>query len=61
MPDKKMIEQRKYELVRPFIFATMGEVGQQEANVQKIFKLLNSRQGELVFEKAGVVSATEGE
>ena len=61
MPDKKMIEQRKYELVRPFIFATMGEMGQQEANVQKIFKLLNSRQGELVFEKAGVVSATEGE
>ena len=58
-PDIESIGKGDYFLVRPFILATyeMGN-GQNEA-VRKIFELLESKQGGIIFEKAGVVSVAE--
>ncbi len=57
VPNQKNIESGEYFLVRPFILATKGEINQQKEPIQKIFQVLDSEQGEMIFETAKVVSA----
>lgn len=58
-PDTKSIGDGKYFLVRPFILATYGEKSCQSEAVNKIFELLECKQGEIIFEKAGVGAAAK--
>lgn len=57
-PDMQTIGTGKYTLVRPFILATKGKITEQEEKVQRIFHLLKSRQGEILFERAKISKAT---
>jgi len=59
LPDRRALEQGQYLLTRPFILATLGEIERQDTKVQKIFALLATRQGEIIFEKAGVAATTK--
>lgn len=58
-PTKETIANGTYFLIRPFIFVTKGRIEQQMEEVQEIFDLLSSEQGEIIFERAKVVPATE--
>ena len=58
-PTKETIANGTYFLIRPFIFVTKGRIEQQIEEVQEIFDLLSSKQGEIIFERAKVVPATE--
>ena len=59
VPTKETIANGTYFLIRPFIFVTKGRIEQQIEEVQEIFDLLSSKQGEIIFERAKVVPATE--
>ena len=56
-PNAWSIGKGEYILVRPFILATSTERNEQKELVRKLFLLLESRQGDIVFERAGVAAA----
>lgn len=58
-PTKETIANRGYFLTRPFSLVTKGTIENQVEEIQEIFNLLSSEQGEIIFEKAKVVPATE--
>ncbi len=59
IPDKNALEQGNYFLARPFILATLGKKESQCEEIRKIFRLLETKQGEIIFEKAGVAAAAK--
>ena len=56
-PERDTIGNGEYPMVRPFILATKGGVEEQTEAVQRIFHILESRQGEILFERAKVAKA----
>ncbi len=58
-PTKENIANGDYFLTRPFSLVTKGTIENQVEEVQEIFNLLSSKQGEIIFEKAKVVPARE--
>lgn len=53
------IKSGSYELSRPFVLATKGEIAQQKEEVQKYFEFINSEEGQKVIEKVGLISAKQ--
>ncbi len=58
-PTKESVIKGDYFLTRPFSLVTKGSVESQIEEIQEIFNLLSSEQGEIIFEKAKVVPAGE--
>ena len=58
-PDAEAYLEGDYVLVRPFILATYGEWEKQSKEVRQIYHLLESKEGEVIFERAGVAAASK--
>ncbi|MCR4781270.1 MAG: phosphate ABC transporter substrate-binding protein [Lachnospiraceae bacterium] len=54
-PTEKQILDGNYKLQRPFVMATKGEVKDQNANVKSWFKFVESKQGQDVIKKVGLI------
>lgn len=54
---EKTIKDGSYQLQRPFVMATKGEISEQNENVKAIFDFINSDAGQKVIEKVGLISA----
>lgn len=58
-PSIKSYVAGEYFLVRPFILATRGEWNKQSEEVKKIYYLLESKEGDIIFERAGIAAASK--
>ena len=58
-PTTENIKAGSYELSRPFVMATKGEISEQKEEVQKYFEFINSEEGQKVIEKVGLISAKQ--
>ncbi len=56
MPSIETIKDGSYILQRPFVMATMGEIGEQSDAVQAIFTYLKSDAGKQIVESVGLVT-----
>ena len=56
MPSIETIKDCSYILQRPFVMATMGEIGEQSDAVQAIFTYLKSDAGKQIVESVGLVT-----
>lgn len=54
---EKTIKDGSYQLQRPFVMATKGEISEQKGNVRAIFNFIDSDAGQKVIEKVGLISA----
>lgn len=45
----------KYQLQRPFVMATKGEISKQDANVQSWFAYIKSEKGKEIIKKVGLI------
>ncbi|MGN1181522.1 MAG: phosphate ABC transporter substrate-binding protein [Faecalibacillus sp.] len=56
-PSEKTIKDGSYQLQRPFVMATKGEISEQKGNVRAIFNFIDSDAGQEVIKKVGLISA----
>lgn len=54
---EKTIKDGSYQLQRPFVMATKGEISKQKGNVRAIFNFIESDAGQEVIKKVGLISA----
>lgn len=55
-PSGDTVKDGSYQLQRPFVMATKGEVSEQSKEVQAVFDFVNSEKGAAVIEKVGLVT-----
>lgn len=55
-PTIENIKSGNYFLSRPFVMATMGEIAEQNENVQALFAFLASEEGKQVIEAVGLIT-----
>lgn len=55
-PSGDTVKDGTYQLQRPFVMATKGEVSEQSKEVQAVFDFVNSEKGAAVIEKVGLVT-----
>ena len=55
-PTAENIKAGNYFLSRPFVMATKGEIAQQDAVVQELFKYLESEEGKAVIQAVGLIT-----
>lgn len=54
-PTEENILKGDYVLQRPFVMATMGEISEQNENVQAFFQFINSDDGKAVIRQVGLI------